>query len=462
MIKKANRGLAVKYPNTAGIDIGSNVHYVCVPEGRDEQCVQKFGCFTEDLYRLATWLKKCHVKTVVMESTGVYWIPLFQVLEQKGFDVKLVNARFVKNVPGRKTDVKDCQWFQQLGSYGLLQGSFRPEAQICVLRSYIRQRESLTRSASTHVLRMQKALTQMNVQLHKVISDITGVTGIRIIQAILAGERDPHHLACLRDKRTKNKEETISKALKGDYREEHLFTLKQEFELYNIYRQKIAECDLQLAETYGKLDTKASDSLVSEQEETPHAPKENPKAMETKGLSTFNLRRELHRITGGDLTTIPGINTLAGQIIVSEVGVDPNCWATEKHFTSWLGLSPANKITGEKVLSTRTRKVKNRASTAFRMAALSVSRTQTALGSFFRRIKNRQGAPKAITATARKIACIFYRMLKYGQNYVDVGMDVYERKYKERIAVSLQKKATELGFVLVPIQKTPLAQGEVS
>lgn len=457
MSRKANRGLEVKYPNAAGIDIGSSVHYACVPEGRDEQCVKKFGCFTEDLYHLAAWLKQCDVKTVVMESTGVYWIPLFQVLEQKGFDVKLVNARFVKNVPGRKTDVKDCQWLQQLGSYGLLQGSFRPEAEICVLRSYMRQRESLTHSASMHVLRMQKALTQMNLQLHKVITDITGVTGMLIIQAILAGERNPCKLALLRDKRTKNKEETIAKALNGDYREEHLFTLKQEFELYNIYRQKIEDCDQQVANAYRKLDTKFESNKEG-------SGKTNVLQNKTENSHhvDFNLREELHRIVGGDLTTIPGINTLNAQTIVSEVGTDPSPWPTEKHFTSWLGLSPANKITGEKVFNTRTRKVNNRASTSFRLAALTVGRTQTALGSFFRRIKNRHGAPKAVTATARKIACLFYRMLKYGQNYVDVGMDVYEKKYKERIDASFRKKAAELGFCLVPIQKPPLDCGEVS
>ncbi|MBL8675836.1 MAG: IS110 family transposase [Alphaproteobacteria bacterium] len=457
MSRKANQRLEVKYPDAAGIDIGSSVHYICVPEGRDEQSVKKFGCFTADLYEAAKWLKKCRIKTIVMESTGVYWIPLFQVLEKESFDVKLVNARFVKNVPGRKSDVQDCQWLQQLHSYGLLQGSFRPEQQICILRSYIRQRDTLTRSATIHVQRMQKALTQMNLQLHKVITDITGVTGMRILQAILSGERNPLKLAALRDKRTKNKEDTISKALEGDYREEHLFTLKQEFELYNIYRKKIEECDLQISNTYKKLDTKTEFDTLQASISTLKKKKDVD-----KDKATFDLRRELHRITGGDLTTIPGINTLSAQAIISEVGVDPSCWPTEKHFTSWLGLSPANKITGEKVFSTRTRKVNNRASTAFRMAALAVSRTETALGSFFRRIKNRHGAPKAITATARKIACIFYRMLQYGQDYVELGMEIYERRYKERVEASFRKKAAELGFDLVPLQKTSLIAKEVS
>lgn len=285
-----------------------------------------------------------------------------------------MNARFVKNVPGRKTDVQDCQWLQQLGSYGLLQGSFRPEGQICVLRSYIRQRETLIRAASTHVLRLQKSLTQMNLHLHKVITNIMGLTETLIIQAILEGERDPHKLASLRDKRTKNKEETISKALMGDYREEHLFTLKQEFELYNIYRQKIEDCDRQIASVYEKLDTK-----LNQNENDPCFTDTVMRQTEEK-QPEFNLRGELRRITGGDLTTIPGIQTIAAQTLISEVGTDPSPWPTEKHFASWLGLSPANKITGEKVFSTRTRKVNNRAATTFRIAALTVGRTQTALG----------------------------------------------------------------------------------
>lgn len=456
MVRKAKPKLEVKYPDAAGIDIGSAVHYVCVPEGRDEECVRKFDCFTADLYHLAQWLKKCRVKTIVMESTGVYWIPLFQILEKEGFNVKLVNARFVKNVPGRKSDVQDCQWLQQLHSYGLLQGSFRPEQHICILRSYIRQRETLIRSAAIHVQRMQKALTQMNVQLHKVIADITGVTGIRILQAILDGERDPHKLASLRDKHTKNDTETISKALTGDYRQEHIFTLKQEFELYNIYRKKIEECDLQIANSYKNLDTKTDTKLSTQ------PPEIKRKRSTNKNQPAFDLQGELYRVTGGDITTIPGINTLAAQTLISEVGVDPYRWPTEKHFTSWLGLSPANKITGEKVFSTKTRKVNNRASATFRMAALSVSRSQTSLGSFFRRIKNRQGAPKAITATARKIACIFYRMLKHGQAYVEMGLEHYEKKYKERVEKSFRKKAAELGFDLVPLQKSAMVAEGVS
>jgi transposase len=442
MRTKKRQKLKIKNPDAAGIDIGSAVHYVCVPEGRDKECVRTFGCFTGDLHQLVQWLKKCRVKTVVMESTGVYWIPLFQILEAQGFEVKLVNARYVKNVPGRKSDVQDCQWLQQLHSYGLLQGSFRPQGQICSLRSYIRQRESLTRSAGVHIQRMQKALTQMNLHLHKVISDITGLTGIRIIQAILEGERDPHKLASLRDHRVKNNTETIRKALEGDYKQEHLFVLSQEFGLYKTYLEKITECDQKIADYYGSLDTKAHKEGVQSKKPV------------QKNHPNFDLWGELYRITGVDLTTIPGLDVLSAQTIISEVGVDPHRWPTEKHFTSWLGLSPANKITGEKVFSTRTRRVNNRAATAFRLAAYAVSRSQNSLGAFCRRMKSRLGAPKAITATARKIACIFYRMLKYGQAYVEIGLENYEQKYKARLEKNLQKKAHALGFELIP--KTPI------
>lgn len=254
---KAKSKLEILNPDAAGIDIGSAVHYVCVPEGRDEQRIQKFGCFTVDLHNLAKWLKKCKIRTIAMESTGVYWIPLFQILESYKFEIKLVNARHVKNVPGRKSDVQDCQWLQQLHSYGLLQGSFRPDNQMCVLRSYVRQRNNLIRSAATHTQRMQKALIQMNIQLHKVISDINGVTGIKIIEAIIEGERDPEKLAELRDVRIRNDKSTIAKALTGDYREEHLFTLKQEYESYTFFQKQIKECDQSIENYYKTFETKS-------------------------------------------------------------------------------------------------------------------------------------------------------------------------------------------------------------
>ena len=432
--------ISIMHPDAAGIDIGSETHYVCVPQDRDSQPVRKFGCFTSDLNELADWLRRCKIKTVAMESTGVYWIPVFQALETRGFEVILVNAHHIKNVPGRKTDVQDCQWIQQLHSYGLLRGSFRPDDEICVLRSYIRQRTNLMRSASGHVLRMQKALIQMNLHLHKVISDITGETGIKIIESILKGERDPNKLASLRGCRIKNNEETIAKALGGNYREEHLFSLKQEYDLYKYYQTKIEECDKQIEQFY---------QTVSSKIDPKKKPLDKGKSNHKKSNPKFNLREELYRMTGTDLTKIPGLEILSLQTIVSEVGFDMNKWPTEKHFASWLGLSPANKITGEKVLSTRTRKVINRATTAFRLAACAVINSHTALGAYGRRLKTRIGAPKAITATARKLACLFYRMMKFGGPYVEKGMDYYEQKYKDRIIKNLSKKAEHLGFALV-------------
>jgi len=440
MRNKSKKKLTIQNPDAAGIDIGATAHYVCVPEGRDKEEVKRFGVFTEDLYDLADWLKKCRVKTVAMESTGVFWIPLFQVLEKRGFEVKLVNARYVKNVPGRgKSDVQDCRWIQKLHSYGLLAGSFRPDDQICVLRSYMRQREALKKSACVHINRMQKALTQMNLQLPRVLSDITGVTGLRIIRAILDGERDPAKLAALRNHRVKSSEETICKALQGDWRLEHLFVLQQEFALYMTYQEKIEQCDQQIARYYESFETKANT--------------QNPpptKKIHPKGQPPFDLRETLYRITGIDLTTIPGLDVLSAQVILSEVGLDMSRWPTEKHFASWLGLSPCLKISGERVLSSQTRKVKSRASIAFRLAAFSVMRSQNAVGAFARRLKTRLGAPMAITATAHKIACIFYRTLRYGRMYVDVGVEYYDKRYRERLERSLKKRAATLGFKLVP------------
>jgi transposase len=439
-MEKAKQKLSMINPNAAGIDIGSKVHYVCVPSDRDNQPIKKFECFTEDLRELASWLKKCQIKSVAMESTGVFWIPLFQILEKEGFEVILANARHVKNVPGRKTDVQDCQWLQQLHSYGLIRGSFRPEDKICILRSYLRQRDNLVRSATAHINRMQKALTQMNLQLHKVISDITGTTGISIITAILEGERDPQKLASLKGPQIKNDVSTIAKALCGDYREEHLFSLQQEFDLYNYYQAKIAECDKEIEKFYQKFAAKI-DVLAN--------PLEKRKSVRKKKLPNFDVRMELYRITGTDLTKLPGLDILTLQTIVSEVGTDMNKWPSEQHFTSWLGLSPANKITGEKIFSTKTRKVLNRATTAFRLGAYGISHSHSALGAYYRRLKAKIGAPKALTATARKLACLFYRTLKFGTKYVEQGMEYYEQKYKERVIKNLFQKAEKLGYSLV-------------
>jgi len=440
--------LEVMNPNAAGIDIGSKVHYVCVPEGRDSERVKSFESFTENLNEMASWLKKCGVTSVVMESTSVYWIPVYQILEKSGFDVNLVNAQHVKGVPGRKkTDVEDCRWLQKLHSYGLLQASFRPNDEICVLRSYIRQRARLIENSSTHVLRMQKSLTEMNIQLHNVISDIIGVTGTAIIEAILAGERDPIQLAKLRNNRIKSSEDIIAKSLKGDYREEHLFVLKQEFDSYNFYQRQIADLDKIIESYYETLDKKEN-----------QAPLEK-KSSRSSNAPRFNLRESLYAFTGVDFTAIPGLSELTTQAILAETGTDMSKWQTEKHFTSWLGLSPSNKISGEKVLRSRTRKVKNSAANAFRLAAFAVGKTQTALGAFMRRIKSKAGTPKAITATARKIACLFYRLLKHGKDYVEQGIDSYEKKYKDNLVKGLEKWAQHLGYSVV--ENTRKHHGEI-
>lgn len=442
-ISRASK-LEITNPDAAGIDIGAKIHYVCVPEGRDDSRIKSFGCFTEDIHAMAAWLKKCGIKSIAMESTGVYWIPVFQILAQEGFEVNLINAQHVKGVPGRKkTDVEDCVWLQKLHSYGLLQASFRPTDQICVLRSYIRHRARLIENASTHVLRMQKALTEMNIQLHNVISDITGVTGMAIIKAILDGERDPAKLVELRNSRIKSSESVIAKSLNGNYREEQLFILRQEFESYEFYQRQIEALDKVIESCYRTFDKR----------ERKDDKKENKKSLGKKRKSAntpqFNVREMLYDITGVDFTDIPGLSELTVQTIIAETGTDMSKWPTEKHFTSWLGLSPTNKISGGKILSSKTKKVKNDAANAFRMAANNVGKTQTAMGAFMRRIKSKVGAPKAVTATARKIACLYYRLLKYGKDYVEVGMEYYEKKYQEGVLAKLKKTAKNLGYELV-------------
>jgi transposase len=451
--RKRSKSFPVINRNAAGIDVGSAEHWVAVPEDRDEQPVRNFKCFTADLHAMADWLKKCGIQTVVMESTGVYWIPLYQILERHGFEVKLVNARHVKNVPGRKTDVSDCQWLQRLHTYGLLSGSFRPEDSICVLRSFWRHRDNLIRYASSHVQHMQKALTEMNIQLHKVISDITGLTGMRIIRAILAGERDLVKLAQMRDPRIKSSAEEIAKALQGDYREEHLFALKQAVELYDVYQQKIDTCDQKIEQYLTQLDSK----IDLESNPLPASRKSNKKP---KGNAPhFDLRTHLYRVSGVDFTQIDGLAAPCVHTIISEVGLDPTAFPTEKHFSSWLGLSPNNRITGGRVKSSKTKKVVNRAAVAFRMAAQSLTHSSSALGGYYRRMCVRLGAPEAITATAHKLARIFYHLWKYGGTYNDPGAHYYEQKYKQRVINNMIRKAKQLGF---QISIEPLNELQVS
>jgi transposase len=433
--------------DAAGIDIGSGEHWVAVSEDRDEEPVRSFGCFTADLHAMARWLKACGITTVAMESTGVYWIPCYQILEEHGFEVKLVNARHVKNVPGRKSDIDDCQWLQRLHTYGLLSGSFRPDDQMCVLRSYWRHRTNLVRYASDHIQHMQKALTQMNLHLHKVLSEITGVTGMNIIRAILEGERDREKLALTRERGVKNTPEAIAKALEGDYRQEHLFALKQAVELYDFYHRQIEACDREIERYLHTFEAKVD-------------PVQNPlpkqkRKKQMRYQSFVDLRTELYRVSGIDFTQMPGLDVLTVQTILSEVGLDPGKFPTEKRFVSWLGLCPNNRITGGQIKSTKTRKTANRAANAFRMAAQSLANSNTGLGGFYRRIRARLGAPKAITATAHKLARIFYRMWTTGQSYIDMGSDYYENRYKERVLRNITNRARELGYdaVLQPIEQ---------
>lgn len=432
-------------PNAAGIDIGADRHWVSVPVGRDNENVRSFACFTPDLYAMADWLKQCKIETVAMESTGVYWLPVFQILESRGFEVKLVNAHYVKTVPGRKTDVLDCQWLQQLHTYGLLSGSFRPEDQICVLRSYIRQRDNLIKSACVHVQRMQKALTEMNLQLHRVISDITGTTGLSIIRAIVAGERDPKVLAAKKDGRIKASCEQIAAALTGDYRPELVFVLHQELQLYEFYQVQILAVDAQIEQSLASFADKVDVTTK---------PLAKPKRRGKKqpgNAPQFDLRTHLYRISGVDFTQVDGFGALTVLVLLSQLGLDPSRFPTVKHFTSWLGLCPGSRVTGGKVKSSKTRNVVNRAANAFRMAAQTLCRSHSALGAFYRRMQSRLGAPKAITAAAHKLARIFYRLWTSGNTYSDPGIDAYEQQYRDRILKNLQKKAQAFGLELIPI-----------
>ena len=434
-------GLSQLNLNAAGIDVGASSHFVAVPADRTEQPVQEFEAFTADLYRLADWLAECGVETVVMESTGVYWIPLFGVLEERGFQVMLVDPRRIKNVPGRKTDVLDCQWLQQLHTYGLLSGAFRPDEDIRRLRSYLRQRAMLVEYASQHVQHMQKALTQMNVKLQNVIRDITGKTGMDIIEAIVRGERSPRRLAQLRDPRIKSDEKTIAKSLRGHWREEHIFELTQAVELYRTYQDKIAQCDREIEAQLERFEDRSDGE--------PPAP--NGKKRNQKNAPRFDVQGQLYRMTGVDLTRIDGVDAHTALKVVSEVGTDMTKWPTAKHFASWLGLSPNNRITGGRVMSSKTKASGNRAAAALRLAANALHRSGSALGAFLRRKKAHLGAPKAITATAHKLARIIYSMLRYGQRYVDAGAEYYERQYRQRALHTARRRAAQLGYQLVPI-----------
>jgi transposase len=436
------KALDIVHPDAAGIDVGGSEHWVAISPDRDPEPVRRFGCFTADLHQMARWLVEKGVRSVAMQSTGVYWMPVFEVLEQYGLEVYLVNAQHTKNVPGRKSDVQECQWLLKLHAFGLLNNSFQPTDEIRIARTLWRQRGNMVAEASSAIQRIQKALIEMNVQLSNVLSDISGVSGMSIIAAILDGERDPWKLAALAQPGVKAIPEDIAKSLEGNWREELLFVLRQDVELYRIYQQKIDDCDLQLRkhlESFG--------SVVDLQTQ-PIGPK--PKGKKgSRNAPHFDLRTELYRITGIDWAQVNGIDVLTAQTVIAESGADLSAFASEKHFTSWLGLCPTNEQSGGKILKRRTRKVVNRAAVALRNAATTLLRSQSYLGAQYRRLRTRLGAPKAITAMARKLACLFYRLIKHGQQYVDKGNQYYEAKYREQQFRSLAKRAKKLGFQLV-------------
>jgi transposase len=436
--------------DVAGIDIGSRSHWVAVPADRDKESVREFSSFTEGLNELTAWLKSCGIESVAMESTGVYWIPLYEALEQQGFEVLLVNASHVRNVPGRKSDVLDCQWIQRLHSVGLLRGSVRPEAQYIELRAYVRQRDRLVQDSARHVQHMQKALMEMNVQVHHVVSDLAGVTGMRIVRAIVGGERDGEKLAELRDSRCRQPKERIAKALEGTYKREHVFVLEQALEAYDTQQRLFKACDARI------------DALLAEiAAENPVPSKPCPPPRFGKPRSNqprFEVQQPLYQICKGvDLTLIQGIGPATALHIVSEIGTDVSRWSTEKHFASWTTLAPGTKITGGQRLSGRRPPAQNRVGKVLRQCAVAVGRTETALGAFYRRLAARIGAAKAAVATARKLAVLIYRALKYGQAFVETGLAVYEKQQHDRQLRNLHKRAAAFGFQLQPVPAEPAA-----
>lgn len=437
----ADQNWSIVNPNAAGIDLGSREHWVAVPPGREAQNVQSFGTTTPQLEALAGWLKQCQVTHVAMEATGVYWIAVYQYLEGRGFHVRLVNARQIKNVSGRKSDVLDCQWIQRLHTYGLLGGSFRPADGYCVVRTLLRYRDELIAGRTTQVQHMQKALLQMNLQLRVVLSDICGESGQAIIAAILQGGRDPVKLAGLAHRRVKSTRDQIAQALVGDYRREHLFVLQMGWDLYHNYQKQIDRCEAELAAVMEQL----PDRVNPEQKPLPDRPP-------GKKLDE-ELRARLYRKMGVDLTAIESIGTTVALTVLTEVGPDLSRFPTEKHFCSWLGLCPEHRITGGKILSTHTRRVANRLSDALRLAATSLQRSASALGGFYRRLRGKLGVPQAITATAHKLARIIYRLLTHGEAYVRQGLADYEQKTREQSLQRLRRTAAALGFQLTEAQQ---------
>jgi transposase len=441
--RRMPRNLEVVNPDAAGIDLGSAIHYVSVPDDRCEEPIRHFGCYTPDLQAMAKWLLECGVTTVVMESTGVYWTPVFRVLEQQGLEVLLVNPKHVKYVPGRKTDVADCQWLRQLHTFGLLKGAFVPPNEVAEMRALWRHRKNLVEHKSRTILQVQKVFTQMNIQLHVVLSDISGVSGMKIIRAILRGERDPNVLVGLVNKQVKATREEFVAALSGHYSDSQLFILGQLMAQYDSLQQQIQECDAQTEAYLSQFESKADVKSLGLH------PKKSKRCKSRKNEPGFDLRTELFRITGVDFSRIDGVDCLTAFSVLSEIGFNVDAFRTEDHFVSWLGLCPNNQITGGKVKRRNTRKVVNRAATALRVAAQSLCRSNSYLGALYRRFAARLGPSKAITACAHRLARIIYRCIKYGYEYVDKGQQHLEQQHLERSLKSLKKLANKHGLILV-------------
>jgi transposase len=438
-------GMSRIHPYAAGVDIGAIEIVACVAGHENTQIVKAFGNYTVDLHALAQWLKSYHIRTVAMESTGVYWIPLFEELERQGFECLLISSRSLRRVAGRKSDISDAQWIQTLHTYGLLEGSFRPQGELVSLRTLLRHRNQLVEHCSPHVQHMQKALLQMNVQLSQAVTDVTGMTGLKIIRAILAGERDPQILAALREPGCKKSAEEIGKALTGTWPDEHLFVLQQSVQLYDFYTQQIQACDEEIERLYGLTRPDWDGGQVQ-----PLTKRKKNSHSKNLPQHSEEIRKHLKRVSGVDLSLVDGFGVSLAQTVIMEVGTDMSKFPDAKHFCSWLGLAPKHEISGGKVLKNNTLKTKNRAGQAFRMAATSVKQAECVFGVFYRRLRARLGPSQATVATAHAIARVVYRMLKYKVEYEPLNLNEYQRQYEAQQIKYLKKRAAKFGFQLLP------------
>ena len=437
--------LQVVNPDCAGVDIGKDIHYVAVPGDRCDEPVRSYSALTRDLHEMSRWLGSCGVTTVAMESTSVYWIPVFEVLDRAGFDVLLVSPRATKQISGRKSDVLDCQWIQQLTSYGLLRGAFRPHDEVCPLRSYVRQAKRLIEDRARCVQHMQKALTEMNVRLDSVISNIMGKTGEAILRAIVSGERDCHRLASLRDGRIRASVDTIAASLEGTWREEHLFALEQALYRYDFFTAQLDACEGRIAAAIDRL-TPPHDPETGEVQD-------NGDGGEPVPHTNATLAHALHRMMGVDLTRIPTIGATTALTVAAEIGPDFSAFPSAQHFSSWLGLAPGTRISGGKTLSGRAPAVINKVAQSLRMAAMTARRSQTFIGARHRSRLARLDRAVAVNATARELACLIYMMVTRGEEYVERGMEAHERNRTQRAMTSLTRRARQLGFTLVAIDE---------